>query len=236
MRCALLFVAVVGGSIQAVPGAVVQSVDLRIDIQQATLVCKVKMGTIFERKADSDWAFGRKCEARCKVISTLKGVVESEVQITFRRGGSGRIGVGDVKAGEVYLVMLQGKNAPYEMFAQMRAVDAVVEPTYGTKPGDRLMAELAAMWKSKDASLRIAAIEQIGIIRDTRGAKEVNVAAQSKDVETARAGVIAQYRLKIAPDAKRVMELFNEEIMDVWYEESGVPRKDSKGNRILRHG
>lgn len=40
--------------------------------------------------------------------------------------------------------------------------------------------------------------------------------------------------MKIAPDAKRVMELFNEQIMDVWYEESGVPQRDAKGDYIRR--
>ena len=90
------------------------------------------------------------------------------------------------------------------------------------------------MWGSKDVSLRIAAIEQIGIMRDRRGTTQVNEAAKSEDTETARAGVIAQYRVGIAPDAKRVMELFNEQVMDVWYQESGIPQKDSKGNAIWR--
>jgi hypothetical protein len=130
--------------------------------------------------------------------------------------------------------MLRGNTAPYEMFAAMKAVDAVVEPTFGKKPVDRLLAELVAMWKSNDPKMRVAAIEQMGIMRDARASKEVGAAARDKDVETARAGIIAQYRMKIAPDAQRVMELFNEEIMDVWYEESGVPRKDSKGNYIYR--
>jgi hypothetical protein len=192
------------------------------------------MGTITEREAGSP--SGTKCVATCKVISTLKGEPGSEVRITFRRNANGprQPSVDDVKSGEAYVVLLRGKIAPYEMFAAMKAVDAVVEPTFGAKPGDRLLAELAAMWKSNDVKMRIEAIEQIGIMRDTRGSKEVNAAAQDKDAETARAGVIAQYRMKIAPDAKRVMELFNEQIMDVWYEESGEPQKDSKGHYIWR--
>lgn len=105
-------------------------------LSQADLACKVKMGAITEREMGSP--AGSKCEATCKVISTLKGQVGGEVQIAFRRGGNGpRLpwGVEAVDAGEVYLVMLRGKSPPYEMLAAMRAVDAVVEPTYGTKPG-----------------------------------------------------------------------------------------------------
>lgn len=235
MKCALLFVAtVVGGAIQAVSGTVLQSADEAREFPHATLACKVKMGPIIEREVGSP--SGTKCDATCKVISTLKGEVGHEVQITFRRNANGprQPGVDDVTTGEVYVVMLRGKTAPYEMFAAMKAIDAVVAPTFGAKPGDRLLAELAAMWKSNDVKMRIEAIEQIGIMRDTRGSKEVNAAAQDKDVETARAGVIAQYRMKIAPDAKRVMELFNERLLDVWYQESGVPQKDSNGNVIWR--
>lgn len=225
---------VVGGSLQTVLGLVVQSADEATEFPQTTLACKVEMGAITEGEVGSP--SGTKCDATCEVISTLKGEVGKKVQITFRRNGNGpwKPEVDAVKAGEVYVVMLRGESPPYQMFAAMKAVDAVVEPTFGTKPGDRLMAELVAMWKSNDARMRIAAIEQIGIMRDARGSKEVNAAAQSVDEETARAGVIAQYRMKITPDAKRVMELFNEQMMDVWYQESGVPQKDPKGKVIWR--
>ncbi|NQT40204.1 MAG: carboxypeptidase regulatory-like domain-containing protein, partial [Planctomycetes bacterium] len=138
------------------------------------------------------------------------------------------------KAGEVYVVMLQGETAPYTMFSAMKAIEAVVEPKFGPKLDDRMMAELVAMWKSDDKGLRIRAIKQIGIMRDTRGSEQVNAAAKSEDAQTARAGVIAQYRMKIAPDAKRTMELFDQWMMVVWCRESGDPQRDANGNRILR--
>ena len=235
MKYPLLFaVLVISGAITAASGQVVQSAREAMEFPQAALACKVKMGTIIEPEEESP--SGTKCDATCKVISALKGEVGNEVQITFRRNANGprQPGVDDVKTGGAYVVMLRGKTAPYEMFAAMEAVDAVVEPTFGTKPGDRLLAELVAMWKSNDPKMRIAAIEQMGIMRDTRASKEVSAAEKDKDVETARAGVIALYRMKIAPDAKRVMELFNEQIMDVWYQESGEPQKDSKGKVIWR--
>ena len=235
MRYALLFVAAaISGVVPPALGQVVQSGRKATEFPQATLACKVKMGTITEREVGSP--SGTKCDATCRVISTLKGEVGNEVQITFRRNANGprQPGVDDVKTGETYVVMLRGKTAPYEMFAAMKAVDAVVEPTFGTNPGDRLLAELVAMWKSNDPKMRIAAIEQMGIMRDTRASKDVSAAAKDKDMETARAGIIALYRMKIAPDAKRVMELFNEQIMDVWYQESGEPQKDPKGKVIWR--
>ena len=212
----------------------VRSAEEAMEFPQATLACKVKMGTITEREGGSP--LGAKCDATCKVISTLKGNLGEEVRITFRRQGNGpaRPGVDAVKSDKVYVVMLRGKIAPYEMFAAMKAVDAVVEPKFGTKPGDRLMAELVAMWKSKERAMRIAAIEQIGIMRDRRGSEEVNAAAHSEDPETARAGIIAQYRMGIAPDAKRTMDLFNRQMMDVWYQESGILQRDPEGNRIRR--
>lgn len=230
----IVVAAVVGGSPPTTSASVVCSAEEAMEFPQATLACKVKMGTITEREGASP--SGAKCDATCKVISTLKGNLGEEVRITFRRHGSGPVmpGVNAVKAGEVYVVMLRGETPPYEMFAAMKAVDAVVEPEFGAKPGDRLMAELVAMWRSKDASMRIAAIEQIGIMRDRRGSKEVNAAAKSEDPETARAGIIAQYRMGIAPDAKRTMDLFNEEMMDLWYQESGIPQRDPEGNRIRR--
>ncbi len=204
------------------------------EFPQATLVCKLKMGSIAEAEVWSP--NGTRCDATCKIISPLKGDVGKEVRITFRRHANGPVmpGVDAVKAGEVFVVMLRGETEPYEMFSAMRAVDAVVEPRFGRTPGDRMLAELAAMWKSNDPGLRIRAIEQIGIMRDTRGSDQVNAAATSDDAEIARAGVIAQYRMKIAPDAKRTMELFDEQMMDVWYQESGIPQRDSDGNRILR--
>lgn len=215
-------------------GWVVQSADDATEFPQATLACKVKVGAITESNRDP--MSGTTCDATCEVISTLKGEAGKTLQITFRRNGNGpwRPDVEGVKAGEVCVVMLQGATPPYRMLAAMKATDAVVEPTFGLRPGDRLLAELMAMWKSKDASMRLAAIEQIGIMKDTRGAEAVNEAAKSQDVETSRAGVIAQYRMKIAPDAKRVMELFNEQVRDVWYQESGIPQKDAKGNSIWR--
>ncbi len=230
----ILVAAVVGASPPTTPASVVRSPNEAIEFPQATLACKVKTGTITEREVGSP--LGTKCDTTCKVISTLKGDLGEEVRITFRRHANGpaRPGVDAVKADEVYVVMLRGETAPYEMFAAMKAVDAVVEPTFGAKPGDRLMAELVAMWRSKDASMRIAAIEQIGIMRDRRGSEEVNAAARSEDLETARAGIMAQCRMGIAPDVRRTMDLFNREMMDVWYQESGVPQRDPEGNRIWR--
>jgi hypothetical protein len=223
-----------GGSPGATSGAVVQSAEEAAGFPQATLACKLKMGPITEREIGSP--SGTRCDATCRVISTLKGNVGKKVRITFRRHANGPVmpGVDAVKAGEVYLVMLRGETAPYEMFAAMKAVDAVVEPRFGPKPGDRLLAELVAMWESNDRGLRIAAAEQIGIMRDRRASEEVNAAAKSEDAETARAGLIAQYRMKIAPDAKRTMELFNEQMLDVWYQESGVPQRDPHGKVIWR--
>lgn len=226
--------AVLAGSAASTSGQVLRSVEDAAEFPHAPLACKLKMGPITELDVGSP--DGTRCDATCRVISSLKGNLGKQVQITFRRHANGphNPGVDAVKEGEVYVVMLRGKTAPYEIFSAMKAVDAVVEPTFGTRPGDRLLAELVAMWKSHDPEMRIAAIEQMGIMRDRRASGDVSAAARDRDTETARAGVIALYRMKIAPDAKRVMELFNEQIMDVWYQESGEPQQDEKGLKIWR--
>ncbi|HEY2839234.1 MAG TPA: HEAT repeat domain-containing protein [Pirellulales bacterium] len=214
-----------------VSAQLMQSTDDAKELPNATLACKVKMGAITETEKGSP--NGTMCRATCVVISPLKGEIVGEAPIAFRRGGNGFIGP-DVKEGLTYLVMLNGDRPPYEIFAAMNAVDQVVEPKYGPKPGDRLLAEMMAIWKSKDKTLHIPAIRQIGIMRDVRGSEAVNAAAEDRDAATSRAGVIAQYRMKIAPDAKRLMDLFNEEIMHVWYQESGIPQKDPMGKDIWR--
>jgi len=216
------------------PARVLHSADEAAEFPQATLACKLKMGAITE--TEKNLFTGTKCAATCRVISPLKGDVGDEVQIMFIRNGNGMImpGADAVQEGEVYVAMLRGDGPPYQLFAAMKAVDGIVEPTLGTKPGDRLMAELLAMCKSNDLTMRIAAIQQIGIMRDSRGGNAVNAAAKNVDDHIARAAVIAQYRMKITPDAKRVMELFNAQIMDVWYQESGKPQKDAQGTWIFR--
>lgn len=226
--------AVLGGSAASISGQVLRSSEEAAEFPHASLACKLKMGSITEREVGSP--SGTLCDATCSVLATVKGHLGKQVQITFRHHANGphNPGMDTVKEGEVYVVMLRGKTSPYEMFAVIKAVDAVIEPTFGTKPGERLLAELVAMWKSNDPKMRIAAIEQMGIIRDRRVSEEVIAAAKDKDAETARAGVIALYRMKIAPDAKRVMELFDKQIMDVWYQESGEPQEDDNGEKIWR--
>lgn len=215
-------------------GQVVQRAEEAVELPQASLVCKVRVGPITEE--DKGSPNGTKCGATCVVIATLKGEAGTEVQVRFRRDGNGPRppGLHAVETGGVYVVMLRGDAAPYEMYAAMRALDGVVDPVFGERPGDRLLAELVAMSGSDDARVRVPAIEQIGIMRDTRAAKEVEAAARSDDAELARAGLIAQYRMRIAPDVKRVMELFDDRMLDVWYAESGLLRKDTEGNYVRR--
>ena len=122
----LVVAAVVGGSLQTVLSSVVSSADVAIEFPQATLACKVKMGAITESEVGSP--SGSRCDATCEVISWLKGDLGKEVKITFNRHANGPWNpeVDAVKAGEVYVVMLRGKSPPYQMFAAMRATDAVV--------------------------------------------------------------------------------------------------------------
>ena len=214
---------------------VVQSADEAVEFPQANLACKVKMGAIAESEKYSP--NGTKCDATCQVISSLKGDCGKEISITFRQDGNGRTFLrGFIQAGEVYVILLQGTEPPYRMISAMKAVEDMVAPSFGAKPGDRLLAEMVASCGSKDASARVEAIEQIGLMRDTRATRVVAVAAAEQDAATARAAVIAQYRMGIAPDAKRVMELFDERVLDVWYQESGTPQRDSQGKRIYREG
>jgi hypothetical protein len=221
-------------SAQFADGQLVYSPDEAVEFPQSSHVCKLKLGEIVENEVVSP--LGRECRTRCKVISSLKGKLPPEVTITFNRDGNGlvRPETEAFKADDVYVVMLKGDKEPFEMFAAMRATETIVEPSYGDKPGDRFLAELAAMCASDDPKLHRIAVEQMGMVRDLRGEPQVNAAADSQDPELARAGVIAQYRLRITPDAKRVMELFDRQILAVWYEESGVPQKDVEGKSIWR--
>ncbi len=116
----------------------------------------------------------------------------------------------------------------------MKGVPESVEPKFGDRPSDRLLAELVALCDSQDVAGRIDAIEQIGIMRDKRASVPISAAAEAKDNDVVRAALIAQYQMKIAPDAKRVMQLFNERMLSAWYEESGIPQEDANGKRIDR--
>ena len=204
------------------------------DFPDATICCKVRIDEIARSEIHSP--NGTLCESTCNVISALKGEVGNSVEIEFRRNGNGPVlpGLADVQEGRVYLVMLSGESPPYRMVAAMRALEDAVKPTYGLRPGDQLLAELAAICRSGDREMKIDAVKQIGMMRDLRGAEFVAAAAQSADSKTARAGVIAQYRMRIAPDVNRVMELFDREIMETWYQESGRPFKDADGNYQFR--
>lgn len=215
-----------------VSSQLVQSSDQAAGFPHAALACKVRMGPITER--DAGTFSGTRCDATCRVISTLKGELEGELQLAFSRHVNGRLMLNDIKAGNVYVVLLNGQTEPYEMLTAMRAVEQVVEPEFGLDPGDRLLAELVAMWKTDDADMHLPAIRQIGIMRDRRGSKVVSEAANSEDTEIARAGLIAQYRMGIAPDANRTMEVFDKRMLNVWYQESGRPQSDSTGKRIMR--
>lgn len=209
------------------------------DFPQATIVCKAKMGE-FPREERGSQRYitpnGVTHRVNCDVISVLKGEPVDKLDIEFRQFSNGIVmpGIDQVVPGETYIIMLNKTSAPYFMFAAMRGVSKVVPPKFGTRPGERLLAEMEALWHSDDKALKIAAVTQAGFLRDVRGNEFISAAALSGDPEMARAGVIAQYRLKIAPDARRVMELFDRQIMEVWYEESGTPRLTEAGQRQSR--
>lgn len=230
----MISLAILGDAPQLAAGAVIWSADEAAEFPNAARACKLKLGVITESDVGSP--AGTRCHATCRVISVLKGDLGTEVRVTFTRDGNGPIGpsASKLEPGEVYIALLQGEREPFTIDSAMRATAAVVEPKFGAKPGDRLMDELVAMCASDDADLHREAIEQIGIIRDARGTSQVSAAADSRDEQLARAGLIAQYQMRIAPDAKKVMELFDARMLATWYEESGTPRKDAAGRTLWR--
>jgi hypothetical protein len=92
------------------------------------------------------------------------------------------------------------------------------------------LAELVAMSKSDDRVMVWEALEHIGFLRDRRASNVVSEFTKGDDEKLAREAMIAQYRMKIAPDAKRLMELFDPRVLDVWYQESGTPQRNHLGN------
>ena len=77
-------------------------------------VCKLKMGPITE--SDIHSAHGVKCEATCEVISSLKGKLDKQIKIVYRRDGSGPMIPRDpIHAGGTYLVVLNGDAEPYQI-------------------------------------------------------------------------------------------------------------------------
>ena len=204
------------------------------ELPQADLICKVKLGNIGSSLSLSPRGIDAASVGR--VISILKGKYEKkEIHVAFLQYGEGFRDLGVLKPNQVYLMLLKGKTAPYQIISSIQAVEEEVELKHGTKLEDRLLAEFLAMSQADDKAMQIEAIGQLGILRDKRVSKQVTQAAQSKDDKLAYAGIIAQYQMGVAPNAKRTMQLFDERMMNVWYQRTGVPRKDSNDKYIRRH-
>jgi hypothetical protein len=208
------------------------------DLARATVACKVVMGPLTKIIGkQSVREGGTLFTATCQVLSPIKGNIGKVVSVVIEHGALGlhRTHQYPIKPGQVYLIMLGGKESPYLLWAAMPAAVQIAEQTFGTEPEDRLLAELVAMWSSPDEAVRVEGIRQIGILGDKRAADTVRAAAMDDNSANARAGVIAQYRLKITPDAKRVMEVFDKETLDVWYDKSGEPQAGANGRVIWRY-
>ena len=99
---------------------------------------------------------------------------------------------------------------------------------------DRQESEHAYQTDCCSGCRRLAAIEQLGKLGDPRGGKALAPAVDDKNAPVVKAAVIALYQMKIAPDAKKVMGVFDAEVLDAWYGASGDPQKDAKGQYISR--
>ena len=200
-------------------------------------VGKLKFGSIKESEIDS--VIGVKCEATCEVISSLKGLREEagkQINIVYRRGGkSWPIERDPVHAGGTYLVeLVKGDAETYKMFGAMCGLDKVIEPKYRKITKNAFLNEMIAMADSGQPAMVNSAVKQIGILRDLRGSEQVNAAAKSENDLTAHTAIIAQYRMGIAPDMKRAMELFDAEMASSWYRASATPLTNAEGDTIFR--
>ena len=219
-------------------GTFVSELMLPSDLEGAELVCKVKVGGVRQSKAydpnKSDLNGAPEYEATCEVLADIKGKAGQQITITVVEGLV--LNLPKVEAGKVLVVFLR-KGTDHLVMGAIEASAQKIEPAYGDQPRDRLLAELVAAAESKEMAICLPAVRHIGMLRDKRAAKPVAAAAEDRDAKLAREGVIAQYRMKIAPDVKKVMEVFDQQVLDVWYEESGTPQKDEKGKDIfLREG
>jgi len=207
--------------------------DLSQLVPSTTIICKVKISEVVELPAPAFGAnFQIPTEARGDLILSLKGDPGKIIDFSYRRGLNAFPDI--LKAGKTYLLFATGDAPPYQLLGSIEAAPEAIPPAYGTATKDLLLAEFIAISSSKDAALRQSAMIQLGKLRDPRAVKVITPAVDDKDPDIAREAVIALYRMKTAPDAARVMQLFDPHVMDVWYQESGTPQKDAAGKPVWR--
>jgi hypothetical protein len=201
-------------------------------LKGADVVCKVKVESLKVTKeaAAMQPMGGTEYEATCRVITQIKGETGVEVKVPVRTRPSE---INRLEKGKVYILFLYNREAS-PLGGTITGEEAAVENNFGKEPGDRLLAELVAKAKDKDAEMRAAGITELGMLRDARGVEVIKPAQNDADASVVRAAVIALYRLKVAPDVEKVMAVFNPKVVDVWYQESGTPQKDANGKSIWR--
>jgi hypothetical protein len=210
----------------------IRFLDVRRALAESDVVCKVRVEKIADiREVAVEFQKGMDCEATCEVLSVIKGAPGQTVRVRFIRN----VGLPSVKAGEVSLVFLKKEGELYKLdWPSLSLAEQKVDPTFGAGPADLLLAELVAAAKAGD-DVRLAVIEQIGLLKDPRAKNALASIAGAKDPARAREVVIAQYRCGIAPDAERLVSLLDERVLDVWYEESGTPRKHPETGDYLHY-
>lgn len=223
-----------------------------IQFRYSDAVCKVRLTEL--HSSEKYTKFGLTTTMAGEVISSITGDLKPGATLKMTMQSGGRImpdfvSQQDLKKGATVLVVLKGTQERYQVMHVLPAVAPDVARTYGESEADILLTEMAAIWTSylpqveadgvteypvDETGQRVTAIKQLGYLRDPRGAGIARAAAASKDDDLARQGAIALYRMKLAPDAKRAMEVFDKEMMSVWYEESGKPQKTKDGERIYK--
>jgi hypothetical protein len=108
-----------------------------------------------------------------------------------------------LSARRTYIVFLKGSSSPYR-FADLQT-GAMIVPArtpavaYGSKPVDRLLAELVSAARIGDEAMRRVAVEQLGKLGDIRAAAVLRELSKSKDLARRTSALVARIEVGDAP-------------------------------------
>lgn len=233
LTTALLSTALLTTGVRAADLAFVEW-DMANISQRATSICKAKIVAIRQTKAPPAFIFdgtdSAEYEVTCQLLAPIKGEFGNNFVITFKNLP---MGINPLKEGNVNILFLGGKDT-FVLDTAITGVDVAVKNNFGNDPAGRLLAELVAKTQSEDVVLRGSGITELGMLRDRRAADAIKPSQNDPEPGIVRAAVIALYRMGVAPDAAKTMAVFNPAVMNVWYQESGIPQKDANGKTIMR--
>ncbi|MCX7010350.1 MAG: hypothetical protein NTY53_24445, partial [Kiritimatiellaeota bacterium] len=147
---------------------VFETFDAKVLLDQAPLVCKVKVLSV-----NRPWFFekGGSLTARVKCLATIKGISPEEefevVSPASTHDGLNSVSYTELERGEVCIVFLHNMTRGTATFedvhnGKMPGLGEFVPFKLGDTPQDRMLRELLALCKSSKGEIRLLATEYLG--------------------------------------------------------------------------